>query len=473
MNVRSICLAGVMTLTACSVGPSYRRPASDVPDSFRAQQETASVQSLADLPWWDVYQDKVLQQLLQTALAQNRDVKIAVARVAEARAQVGVNRIAQLPQVDLAFSAQRGRVFQPGSYVTGGLFNGAADVSFEVDLWQRLASLSDAARAGLLATEYARSSVQISLISDVAAAYFNLLALDQQFGIIERTIVSRERFFQLTQSRFRQGAAAGLDVSRAEASLAATRAGLFDLQRQIEQAENQLQILLGQNPAPVTRPHLDLQALPVPREIPAGLPSALLERRPDVRQAEFNLVAATANVRAAKAALFPTISLTGNYGSESVELSKLFSGPTRIWSFGLNLLQPLINAQRNGYQVDAAQARQEQWILQYQSTVAQAFREVSDALAARRSYAGFLRAQEQQVGALRTASFRVLRRYEVGYSSYFEVIDADSSLLAAELQLVQAYRNNLISLVQLYKALGGGWEQAAFSPVASPPARQP
>jgi multidrug efflux system outer membrane protein len=461
MKARTICLTGAITLTACSIGPPYERPALDVPDSFRAQQETASGQSLANLAWWDVYQDKVLQQLLQTALAQNRDVKIAVARVAEARAQVGVSRVAQLPQADVALGAQRGRVFLGSSIVTGGLVNAAVDVSFEVDLWQRLASLGDAARAGFLATEYARSSVQINLIGDVATAYFNLLALDQQFSITQRTIVARERFFQLTQSRFRQGAATGLDISRAEASLAATRAGLSDLQRQIEQTENQLQILLGRNPAPITRVKLDLQGLPVPRQLPAGLPSALLERRPDVRQAEFNLVAATANVRAAKAALFPTISLTGNFGSESTELSTLFSGPARIWSFGLNLLQPLINAQRNGYQVDAAQARREQSILQYQSTVAQAFREVSDALAARRGYTDFLREQEKQVNALRTASFRVLRRYEVGYSSYFEVIDADSSLLVAELQLVQAYRNNLVSLVQLYKALGGGWERGA------------
>jgi multidrug efflux system outer membrane protein len=473
MKVRLIYLAGMIALTCCSVGPQYRRPAPDVPDSFRAQEETPSEQSLADLTWWDIYQDKTLQQLLQTALAQNRDVKIAAARVAEARAQVGVSHLAQLPQANFSLSAQRGRVFLGRDIVTGALFNGAADVSFEVDVWQRLASLSDVARANLLATEYARSSVQIGLIGDVAATYFNLLSLDQQFNIAERTAATRERFFQLTQRKFRRGAAAGLDVSRAEASLAAVRAALPDLQRQIAQTENQLQILLGLNPAPIARVRLDLQAMPVPRDVPAGLPSALLERRPDVRQAELNLVAATANVRAAKAALFPTISLTGSYGSESFELSKLFSGPTRIWSFGLNLLQPLINAQRSGFQVDAAQARREQAILQYQSTVAQAFRDVSDALAARRGYTDFVREQEQQVNALRTASFRVLRRYEVGYSSYFEVIDADSNLLTAELQLVQAYRNNLISLVQLYKALGGGWEQIASLPDASPPMKQP
>jgi outer membrane protein, multidrug efflux system len=467
MKAGLIGLAGVITLAACSFGPSYRRPPLDVPAAFRGQPEAAGEHSLADLAWWNIYQDKLLQQLLQTALAQNRNVKIAVARLTEARAQVGVSRVAQLPQADVALNAQRGRALQAGEYRTGNRFAGAADISYEADIWQRLASLGDAARANLLATEYARSSVQIGLIGDVATAYFNLLALDQQFSITQRTIDARARFLQLTQSKFRQGAAAGLDVVRAEASLSAARANLPDLQRQIEQAENQLQILLGQNPAPIQRPQLDLQALPVPRDVPAGLPSALLERRPDIRQAEFNLVAATANVRAAKAALFPAITLTGSFGSESTELSKLFSGPARIWSFGLDLLQPLVNAQRNGFQVDLAQARREQAILQYQSTVAQAFREVSDALAARRGYTDFLSEQEQQVNALRKARFRVLRRYETGVSSYFEVIDADSNLFTAELQLVQAYRNNLVSLVQLYQALGGGWQRGTSLPAAA------
>src|ERR1700737_4305601 len=199
MKVRLIYLAGVIVRSACSVGPKSRRPASDVPDSFRAQEETPSEQSLADLTWWDIYQDKTLQQLLQTALAQNRDVKIAAVRVAAARAQVGVNRLAQLPQANFALSGQRGRIFLGTEFLTGGLYNGAASVSFEVDVWQRLASLSDAARAILLATEYARSSVQIGLIGDVAATYFNLVALDQQFSIAERTAATRERFLQLTQ----------------------------------------------------------------------------------------------------------------------------------------------------------------------------------------------------------------------------------------------------------------------------------
>ncbi len=446
-------------LSACSVGPEYRRPDLDIPAAFRGQADAPAEASLADLDWWEMYRDKTLQQLLKTALAQNRDVRIAAARVAEARAQAEISRQAQWPQVDLRLSGGRGRAFQSGEFTTGTLFGAQGEVSFEIDLWRRLASLSESARANLLASESGRSSVRMSLVSDVATAYFNLLALDLQREITERTIDARERFVQLTQSKFRQGTASGLDLSRAEASLATARANLPELQRQIGQTENQLQILLGQNPAPVQRERFDLQTLPMPIAVPAGLPSSLIARRPDLREAEFNLIGATANVRAAKAALFPSVTLTGAYGSQSVELSRLFSGSTSVWSFGLNFLQPLLDAQRNRYQVEAARAREQQALLGYQRAVGQAFREVADALAARSAYGEAIKAQEQQVKSLQEVSARVLRRYQIGYSSYFEVIDADSQLFAAELQLALAYRNGLLSLVQLYKALGGGWRE--------------
>jgi outer membrane protein, multidrug efflux system len=467
MTLRLVLLAATVLLAACSVGPQYKRPDLDVPANYRSQEEAPSAKSLADLAWWDVYQDKVLQQLLQSALQRNWDVQIAVARVAEARAQVGVARLGQLPQVDVSLSGQRGRVFQGGDYVSGALFAAEAQVSYELDLWRRLASLSDAARADLLATEYARDNVRVSLVSDVATAYFDLLALDQQLRITRRTVTTRERFLELTQSKFRQGASSGLDVSRAEASLALVRANLPDLQRQIEQKENQLRILFGQNPAPMVREQVDVQAVPAPPEVPAGLPSALLERRPDLRQAESGLVGSTARLRATKAALFPNITLTGSLGSQTTQFSDLFSGPTKVWSFGLSLLQPLLDANRNGYQVDAARAREQQALLRYQQAVQQAFREVSDALAARRGFGEFQRAQEQQVQALRDASQRVLKRYETGFSSYFEVVDADRDLFTAELQLVQAYRNSQVSVVQLYKALGGGWDRTSDATVSA------
>ncbi|HEY4139221.1 MAG TPA: efflux transporter outer membrane subunit [Casimicrobiaceae bacterium] len=459
MTRRSIPLLGVL-LASCAIGPQYSPPALDVPDAFRDQVGVPTKESLADLSWWDVYRDPTLRDLLKTAVDQNRDIKIAAARVSEARAQAAIVRVAQFPQVNADITGQRGRVFQSGDYATGQLFSAEAQLSFELDLWGRLSSLSDAARSNLLATEFARDGVTSSLVGDTATAYFDLISFDQQLRITQRTVGVRQRFLDLTQSRLRNGAAAAVDVNRADASLAGTQAIAADLKRQIAQTENRLRILLGENPAPITRPDIDLQALPPPPDVPPGLPSSLLERRPDLRQAEAILIGATANIRAAKAALFPTISLTGLFGWESLDLSRLFTGPTKIWGIGLDVLQPLINAQRNRYQVEATQARAEQALLQYQSAVAQAFREVSDALVARQHYEEQLRAQEQQVKALQDASARILRRYEVGYSSYFEVIDADSSLYAAQLLLVQARRNSLVNVVQLYKALGGGWDHA-------------
>ncbi|BBJ00360.1 RND transporter [Ferrigenium kumadai] len=457
MRAMAVIMLGAGMLAACSVGPEYKRPDLDVPGAYRFQDAKPGGASIADLGWWEVYRDKQLQGILQAALENNRDIKTAAARVAEARAQVGVSRLDRFPRVDVTVGDTRQRTLQVGRYSILEIATGLAQVSFEVDLWKRLASLSDAAKANLLATEYARDAVKVTLVSDVAVAYFNLLALDQQLRITQSTIANSERFLALTQAKSREGAASGLDVSRAEASLASVKANQSDIQRQIAQTENQMQILLGKNPDTLARGKMDETSMAVPPEVPAGLPSALLERRPDLRQAEAGLIGATANVRAAKAALFPTLSLTGSYGSQSLAFSSLFSGGSQVWSYGLNFLQPILDSQRNGYQVDAAKAREQQALLQYQSAVAQAFREVSDALVAWQSYNQFLRDQEQQVKSLQEANSHVLRRYEIGYSSYFEVIDASNSLYAAELQRVQAYRNSLVSLVQLYKALGGGW----------------
>jgi outer membrane protein, multidrug efflux system len=456
----SLLATTALLLGACAVGPRYERPALDVPAAYRGQDETPgreSNASIATLAWWEIYRDPVLQDLLRVALEQNRDVRIAAARVAEARAQAGVARLARFPQIDAAASAERGRQAINGVYATGTRYAAGIDVSFEVDFWRRLASLSDAARADLLATEMARENVRASLVGDVATAYFDLLSLDQQLRITERTVATRQTFYELTRSKFERGAASGLEVARAQATLALARAAVPDLRRQVQQTENQLQLLLGRNPGSIVREPLALESLPQPSEIPAGLPSSLLERRPDLRQAEAQLEGATARVRAARADLFPTIALTGSYGAQSLALADLFTGPARVWSFGLALLQPIINANRNGYLVDAAEARSQQALLQYEQAVAGAFREVSDALIARHDYAEAQLAQAEQVQALRDASYRVHRRYDVGLSSYFEVIDADRDLFAAELLLVGAYRNTQVALVDLYKALGGGW----------------
>jgi multidrug efflux system outer membrane protein len=465
--MKRVVLVALVTalLTACAIGPAYNRPATGAPDSFRGQSATASAQSLADTAWWELYHDPVLEKLIATALKQNYDVRIAMSRVDEFRAFVGISTLGSIPTIAAGGYATRSRISTVGpnplpssAAPVRNTYNAGIDVNYEIDLWKRIASLNAAARADFLASEFARDATRVAVIANVASSYFALRALDQQLGVTQRTVAAREKFLELTRAQFNRGVVSGLDVNRAEASLATARAALPELMSLISQAENQLQILLGENPAPIVRVAAsELNYFPTPPEVPTGLPAALLERRPDLRQSENILIGANARLRAVKASLFPTISLTGALGSQSSALSNLFSGPAGTWAFGLSLLQPIIDVNRNVYQVDAFTAREKVAILQYQQTVAQAFREVADALAARQGFIASLRAQDEQVAALREANQRVLKRYAVGYSSYFEVIDADSALFTAELVRLQVYRNTLTSLVQLYKALGGGW----------------
>jgi multidrug efflux system outer membrane protein len=456
-------LALTLALSACSLFPDYKRPEIKAPDTFRGK---ADEKSIAETAWWEVYRDPVLEKLIRIALEQNYDVQIAIARVDEFRALAGVANIGSIPLVSVGGTGGRNAYSTVGptpfpttipSITTAYAAN--LNVSYEIDLWGRIAGLQGAAKAQLLAGVYARETARITVISNVATAYFALRTLDRQLAITTRTVATRTKFLDLTRAQFKRGVVSGLDVNRAEASLAAARANIPDLQRQITQAENLLQVLLGQNPAPIVRGEATESAFfPVPPEIPAGIPATLLERRPDLRQAEYNLIGANAQLKSVKASLFPTISLTAAAGSSSALLKNLFTGPARTWSWALGALQPIIDPTRNLYEVDAYSARERQAILAYQQAVVQAFREVSDALAARQGYSEFLGAQEDQVRALREASQRVLKRYGAGFSSYFEVIDADGALFTAELQLAQAYQNSLVSFVQLYKALGGGWD---------------
>jgi outer membrane protein, multidrug efflux system len=463
-----------LTLTACSLFPDYQRPEIKAPETFRGADGKADEKSIADLAWWEVYRDPMLEKLIRIALEQNYDIRIAIARVDEFRALAGVADIGSIPLVSLGGSAGR-QAFStvgPTPFPTTvpsitRAYAANINASYEIDVWGRIANLQGAAKAQLLAGEYARETARITVISNVAIAYFALRTLDRQLAISTRTVGTRAKFLELSRAQLRRGVVSGLDVNRAEASLAAARASIPDLQRQIAQAENLLQVLLGQNPAPLIRAEATEAAFfPVPPEVPAGIPAGLLERRPDLRQAEYNLIGANAQLKSVKASLFPTISLTAAAGSSSALLQNLFTGPARTWSWALGFLQPIIDANRNPYQVDAYSARERQAILAYQQAVVQAFREVSDALAARQGYSEFLGAQEDQVNALREASQRVLKRYGAGFSSYFEVIDADGALFTAEQQLAQAYQNSLVSFVQLYKALGGGWDVP--KPGASP-----
>jgi multidrug efflux system outer membrane protein len=465
-NLRSIVTAGAALLAAaCALGPDYQRPKERIPAAYRFEP-TPGNDSFADQGWWQIYHDPTLQALIREALDNNLDVRIAAARIDQARAILGSTRLQQLPQISLSASAQRARTSAeqriPGAPPISNVFSVDGSLSYEFDFWGKYRRATEAARAQLLASEYSKQDVMAGLVSSVATAYFTLLTLDEQLAITQRTVGTRQKFVDLTQAQHERGTVSGLDVATAQAQLAIAQANIPDLQRQIGITEDQLSVLLGRNPDEILRADnrqlkrvTEPAVSPVP---PAGLPSTLLERRPDLRAAEQNLVAANANVEVAKANLFPTITLTATGGHVSTALSDLFGGPTKAWSAGGGLLQPLLSSQRNLYQLDLADAQRRQALLQYQQSIQTAFREVSDALIARQKYADFQVAQQAQVDAQRKANTIALARYRVGYSSYFDVINADRDLFTAELSLSGAHLNTLLSLVQLYRAVGGGWQ---------------
>ena len=476
-NLCSVVIASAALLAAaCALGPDYRRPTEKIPAAYRFEP-AAGNDSFADQGWWQLYQDPTLQSLIREALDNNFDVRIAAARVDQARAILGSTRLQQLPQISASADAQRARTSVdqriPGEPAISNVFVADGSLSYEFDFWGKYRRATEATRAGLLASQYAKQDVMAGLVSSVATAYFTLLTLDEQLAITQHTVGTRQKFVDLTQAQHERGTVSGLDVATAQAQLAIAQANIPELQRQIGISEDQLSVLLGRNPDPILRTEssqlkrmIEPAIAPVP---PAGLPSSLLERRPDLREAEQNLVAANANVGVAKANLFPTITLTAAGGSESSALSDLFRGPTRTWSAAAGLLQPLLSSQRNLYQVDLANAQKRQALLQYQQSIQTAFREVSDALIARQKYAEFQVAQQAQVDAQRKANTIALARYRVGYSSYFDVINADRDLFTAELSLSAAHLNTLLSLVQLYRAAGGGWQSEQSGKTPDPP----
>jgi outer membrane protein, multidrug efflux system len=469
-------LAASLLAAGCMLGPDYRRPAQEVPPVYRFQTNPTP-NSFADQGWWQVYEDPTLQALLSDALAHNLDVRIAATRIEQAAALLGSTRLQQLPQASVAFSAERARTSQyellPGEPPIENVFSAQGSLSYEVDFWGKYRRATQAARAQLLSSEYARDDVTAGLITSVATAYFTLQSLDEQVDITNRTIDSRQKFVDLTQGEHDRGTVSGLDVASAQGQLAVAQASLPELQRQIATLEDQLSVLLGHSPGSILRDAdgaLKRMAGPSqPPVPPAGLPSSLLERRPDVREAEQNLVAANAQVGVAIANLFPTIDLTAAGGSLSTALSKLFTGPAGAWSIGGSILQPLLDPQRSLYQVDLADAQKAQAVLQYQQSVLTAFQEVSDALISRQKYAEVERALQFDVEAQRKADTIALARYRVGSASYFDVINADSALFTAELALSSANLNTLLSVVQLYRALGGGWQNRPSTDGKVPP----
>jgi multidrug efflux system outer membrane protein len=454
-------LALGLALAGCALGPDYRRTVVPAPEAWRESQGKLEPASLADLQWWELFEDPELRNLVQAALEANKDLRIAVTRVAQARAQLGVTRADQLPRIDAVGSVTTNRFSDTVPPVDQGgktdLFSTTLDLTFEIDIWGRLRRASEAARAELLASEENRHAVVMTLVSDVAAAYLRLRQLDLELETTRRNVVSRQGSLQLVRDRLDAGLTSALDLRQAEAELASTSAQIPDLERQITQTENQLSILLGRNPGGIKRGR-PLSGQTFPPTVPAGLPSALLERRPDIRQAEAGLVAANARIGVAKAAFFPQISLTGVFGVESAALSDLFTGPSRVWQFGPTVTLPIFNAGRNRANLRLVEARQEEALIRYEQAIQQAFREVEDALVAHRKAREALAEQGAAVRASREALGIAEFRYASGLTSYLSVLDAQRTLLAAEVAESRTLLSQLVAAVQLYRALGGGWD---------------
>jgi len=450
-------LALVLALSAgCAVGPNYRRPSVNVPTTYRGSvTETptpAEAPSLGEQKWSEVFPDERLQNLVKTALQQNYDVRIAATRILQAEAALGITRAEQYPTLDSGaeINAQRtpqGR-FSAFNRSQGGLSLSAA---WELDFWGKFRRSTEAARASLLSSQWARQEVISTLVADVASSYFRLRELDLELEISQRTLSSRQDSLRLIQDLANQGLSNMLDVRQAEQLVFTAAARIPDIERQIEQDENFISTLVGNNPATVPRgrPLTEQPHAPI---VPAGLPSSLLERRPDIRQAEEQLIAFNARIGVAKAAYFPQISLTGTGGFQSSALGGLFAGPAGLWNVAGGLTQPIFSGGRIRSGVQFAEAQQQEALLAYQQTIQQAFREVSDALVAYRKNQEFRAQQEQLVQSAQDASQLSDTRYRAGLTSYLEVLTNETNYFSAELGLAQARGDELQALVQVYRA---------------------
>jgi len=449
-------------VAGCTVGPDYKRPEVSAPPAYRgadAAPPTAGTRSFGDLAWASIFPDPDLQALIRTALAQNYDLRVAAARILQAQSQVTIAGSLALPSVD-------GSIDAPYNTYTGSerpspdsIFEPRAGfgVAWEVDFWGRYRRGTEAARADLLAAEEARYAVMATLVAQVGQAYLNLRALDLTLEISRRTVASREQSLDLVKARLEGGVAGILEVRQAETLLYTATKAIPEVQRQIEQTENFINVLLGQDPGPIKRGRPFEQQIAAPA-LPPGLPTELLTRRPDIRLAEQQLVSANAQIGVAKALLYPQVTLSGFAGVGNSTISGTSIGPYGVFSLLPAITLPIFNAGRLQANVEFNEARAQEVALLYQQTLRQAFREVSDALVDIRKRQEFRQQQELLVGALSDASQVAKLRYEGGVSSYLEVLDTERQYFEAEIQLVQAKRDESASVIQLYRALGGGWQ---------------
>jgi multidrug efflux system outer membrane protein len=461
---RILCGVILALLTGCmTVGPDYKRPAIDTPAAWRFEEK--EVRDLANTAWWQQFKDPVLDRLVSHALQENKDLLIATARIEEFFGRYFSTRGDQFPSAAGNADAFRQRLSEKGFSRFDGSDNpynqyeAILGASWEIDFWGKFRRATEASRAELIGTEEARRTVVLTLVSAVAAAYVDIRALDKQLEITQRTADSRRGTLELFELRFQNGIISEVDLSQAESEYEDALARLPDIERAIGQTENALSVLLGRNPGPIPR-GLPLDALILPA-VPAGVPSGLLERRPDILRAEQTLIAANARIGVAKSLYFPTISLTGAFGTVSTDLSSLFTASSRAWNFGVPVSVPLFTAGRIGGEVKAAEAVQEQALYGYQQTIQNAFREVDDALLDRGKSGQRIDALSRQLKALRNYARLARMRYDEGYTSYLEVLDADRSLFNVELAHTTGQNVLFRSMINIYKSMGGGWVDQA------------
>jgi multidrug efflux system outer membrane protein len=469
MKHSALPLLSVLLITGCAIGPDYQRPSLNMPEAWRSSSALPAnekLEELANLAWWQQLEEPVLDALVAEALANNRDLKVAAARVDEAAGQLGSTRAQLFPQFGATLGGSRQQASNAGLTPIPATvdrvynqYSAALNVGWEIDLFGRLRRASEASQADLLSSEESRHALALSLAATVANSYISLRDLDNQLDIARRTLKTREESLRIFDLRYKGGVVSEMEVAQVRSELEAARIAVPTVEQSVAQQENAISALLGRLPGPITRgKNLAEMGLPLP---PVSLPASVLERRPDIRQSEQNLVANNARIGVAKAAYFPSVTLTGLLGSSSVAFSNLFTGPAHVWSYGADLAAPIFTAGAIAGQVKSAEARQVQALEQYRKSVENAFREVDDALTAGTKSREVLDGRIRQVDALTTYGRAARLRYDGGYSSFLEVLDAERSLFQAQIYESQARGQALIAATTLYKVLGGGWQAAS------------